>query len=377
MNLKGNLTSKGLQGSIGKSRMQGILGTNPAAIPISVDNALSLSSTNPVQNRVITAAITNRLWSDEVKAALLQIVEKVAFIDEDGQDYYDALYDALYPPTNLDSIGAVFDSSATIYNTDTLDDLKQYLTVTAYYTDGTSETVTTYTLSGTLTAGTSTITVLYSDKTTTFTVVVTSEIPTNYTKLAYLKANGTQYINTGFGYSNTDSYELVAKDFTSVKSSTQWYLGAYTGSQIIGLNSATGSTYGNGSRVYVRWGDPEASINVNHMYFEPNPSSKEYTILQDKRKAYVDGTLIATSDARTFTISIPIYLFARNNKGTADNKSTFAIKAFKILDGDGAVKAHFIPCLDDNSTPCMFEKISRETKYNAGTGTFLYEEVSA
>lgn len=172
MNLKGNLTSKGLQGSIGKSRMQGILGTNPAAIPISVDNALSLSSTNPVQNRVITAAITNRLWSDEVKAALLQIVEKVAYIDEHGQDYYDAMYDALYPPTNLDSIGAIFDSSATIYNTDTLDDLKQYLTVTAYYTDGTSETVTTYTLSGSMDAGTQTITVSYGGKTTTFTVTV-------------------------------------------------------------------------------------------------------------------------------------------------------------------------------------------------------------
>lgn len=172
MNLKGNLTSKGLQGSIGKSRMQGILGTNPAAIPISVDNALSLSSTNPVQNKVITAAITNRLWSDEVKAALLQIVEKVAYIDDQGQTYYDALYDALYPPTNLDSIGAVFDSSATIYNTDTLDDLKQHLTVTAYYTDGTSETVTTYTLSGSMDAGTQTITVSYGGKTTTFSVTV-------------------------------------------------------------------------------------------------------------------------------------------------------------------------------------------------------------
>lgn len=173
MNLKGNLTSKGLQGSIGKSRMQGILGTNPAAIPITVDNALSLSSTNPVQNRVITAAITNRLWSDEVKAALLQIVEKVAFIDEDGQDYYDALYDALYPPVGLDSISAVFDAGgATIYNTDTLDDLKQYLTVTAYYTSGDSEVVTTYTLSGSMDAGTQTITVSYGGKTTTFTVTV-------------------------------------------------------------------------------------------------------------------------------------------------------------------------------------------------------------
>ena len=175
MNLKGNLTSKGLQGSIVKSRMQGILGTNPAAIPITVDNSLSLSSTNPVQNKVITQAITGRLLSDDVKAALLQIAQKVAYIDADGQDYYDDLYDALYPPANLNSIGAVFDSGGTtIYTTDTLADLKQYLTVTAYYTDGTSDVLesTDYTLTGTLTAGTSTITVSYGGKTTTFNVTV-------------------------------------------------------------------------------------------------------------------------------------------------------------------------------------------------------------
>lgn len=39
--------------------------------------------------------------SDDVKVALLACFEKVAWIDEHGQDYYDALYDALYeePPT--------------------------------------------------------------------------------------------------------------------------------------------------------------------------------------------------------------------------------------------------------------------------------------
>lgn len=174
MALSGKLSrSSSLPGSLArKESLSGRLGLNPSAIPITVDNQLSLSSTNPVQNKVITAAITNRLWSDEVKDALLQIVEKVAYIDDQGQTYYDALYDALYPPVGLDSIGAVFDSSATIYNTDTLDDLKQYLTVTAFYSDGTSETVTTYTLSGSMDAGTQTITVSYGGKTTTFTVTV-------------------------------------------------------------------------------------------------------------------------------------------------------------------------------------------------------------
>lgn len=76
----------------------------------------------------------------------------------------------------LSSISCVFTQGQNvIYNTDSLDTLKQYLVVTATYSDSSTETVssTDYTLSGTLSAGTSTITVTYSGKTTTFTVIVT------------------------------------------------------------------------------------------------------------------------------------------------------------------------------------------------------------
>ena len=92
--------------------------------------------------------------TEDIKQALLQIAEKVAYIDEDGQDYYDDLYDALYPPVDLVSISAVYTQSGTVYTTDTLDSLKSDLVVTAHYSDQTTETVTTYTLSGTLTEAT-------------------------------------------------------------------------------------------------------------------------------------------------------------------------------------------------------------------------------
>lgn len=118
--------------------------------------------------------------SEDIKQALLQIAEKVAYIDEDGQDYYDALYDALYPPTDLVSISAVYTQSGTVYDTDTLDSLKSDLVVTANYSDQTTETITTYTLSGTLTVGTSTITVSYGGKTATFDVVVTMSRATRF-----------------------------------------------------------------------------------------------------------------------------------------------------------------------------------------------------
>lgn len=112
--------------------------------------------------------------TDEIKQALLDCFAHVVWSDGHGQDYYDALEEALYPPATLTSITAVYTQSGTVYDTSSLNSLKSDLVVTAHYDDSTSETVTDYVLSGTLTEGTSTITVTYKDKTTTFDVTVTA-----------------------------------------------------------------------------------------------------------------------------------------------------------------------------------------------------------
>ena len=109
----------------------------------------------------------------EIKLALLECFEKVAWIDEHGQTYYDNLYRALMGDITLDHITAVYTQSGTVYDIDSLDSLKNDLVVTAYYDDSSYKVVTTYTLSGTLESGTSTITVSYGGKTATFDVTVT------------------------------------------------------------------------------------------------------------------------------------------------------------------------------------------------------------
>lgn len=111
--------------------------------------------------------------SDEAKIALLNCFQNVAWINEDGQTYYDALHDALYP--SIASITATFtQGSKVFYTTDSLNNLKPYLVVQAVLSDGSVKTATGYTLSGTLTVGMSVITVSYGGKTTTFNVVVST-----------------------------------------------------------------------------------------------------------------------------------------------------------------------------------------------------------
>ena len=161
------------------------------------DTTPRFGSANPVTSGGIYNAIQNATVSDEriaeavddwlsvqapsigtlsyaAKQALLACFRHVAWIDDQGQSYYNALESELFPDATLESITALFSQgSATIYDTDSLDTLKQYLVVTATYSDSTTATVTDYTLSGTLAEGTSTITVSYGGKTDTFDVTVT------------------------------------------------------------------------------------------------------------------------------------------------------------------------------------------------------------
>ena len=113
--------------------------------------------------------------SDGAKRALLALLAKVAYIDANGEEYYDNLELALYPPANLVEITASFAQGVIVYDNQTLDSLKTSLTVTATYDNGTTATIdgSHYTLSGTLATGQSTITVSYGGETATFTVNVT------------------------------------------------------------------------------------------------------------------------------------------------------------------------------------------------------------
>lgn len=116
-------------------------------------------------------------WSAEAKEALIACFEQVAWKTPYGQTYLSALETALNPEVHLVSITADYQQDRAIYDTDPLDVIKTSddLTVTAHYSDGTSEVLADedYTLSGTLDAPSSIITVEYGGKTAEIEVLVT------------------------------------------------------------------------------------------------------------------------------------------------------------------------------------------------------------
>ena len=83
-----------------------------------------------------------------------------------------SIYDS--EPKELESISATYTGGAVEAGTP-VDDLTG-VTVTAHYSDETSEVVTGYTISGTIGIGTNTLTITYQDKTTTIEVVGTEPV---------------------------------------------------------------------------------------------------------------------------------------------------------------------------------------------------------
>lgn len=225
--------------------------------------------------------------TEDVKQALLDCFANVAWIGDDGQDYVDALELALYPPAELVSITATYTQSGTVYDTDTLDSLKADLVVTANYDNGTSAVVTTYTLSGTLTEGTSTITVSYGGKTATFNVVVTHASASHTVTLSsiadssldgkYFNGNGLPnqsrsgyhvsiYVEIAEGTSITFSNRLTYKDLASCD--LVWYDSSKAILQTVNISTTSWETFtAPENAVYFRVAFADQDLNYTVTYY--------------------------------------------------------------------------------------------------------------
>lgn len=242
--------------------------------------------------------------TDDIKDTLLDCFAHVAWVDGDGQQYYDALEEALYPPATLSSISAVYTQSGTVYPTTSLDDLEEDLVVTATYSDSSTETVTTYTLSGTLSVGTSTITVTYEGKTTTFTVTVTA-VPTLSSITAVYTQSGTVY--------DTDSLDSLKTDLvvTAVYSDSSTATVASTDYTLSGTLTVGTST-----------------ITVTY-----SGKTDTFTVTVTSSRAWTDGVAYDTS---VYSPTIDNYYL--NQQGVVSYYANWKVAAFINCEGASTVQ---------------------------------------
>ena len=192
--------------------------------------------------------------SAAVKSALIQLAKKVIYADEGGQTYFETLRDALY---TLNSITAVYESEVVIYTNTPLDSLKAGLSVTANYSDGYTEEISNdgYTLSGTLVAGTSTVTVSCRGLTTTFTVSVTQYRQPihdwDFTQSLVDSIGGLEFVLTNSnGGTSLPTRDSTGLHFTAAEqvASTSGYVGRYADGRLYEFDVASAAFAGDTSK---------------------------------------------------------------------------------------------------------------------------------
>ena len=87
---------------------------------------------------------------------------------------------------------------------------------------------------------------------------------------------------------------------------------------------------------------------------------------------YKGGSHAASSDS---DYPITFYLFAVNSNSSPQGATQFSsiqMEYMKIWDKDGNLVRDFIPCLDSNNRPCMYDNVTQTPFYNQGQGEFTY-----
>ena len=183
-------------------------------------------------------------------------------------------------------------------------------------------------------------------------------------ELSFLGSTGTQWINVGYIPNTKTSIEAVVsgitKDSFSIASGT-WFFGARAGY----LNRAFGSYYNPGNNnLYYAFGTQMQSGIVKTLY---NDNKKFYA---DGTGMYIDDVKVVTMNLNTFTTPVPLSLFGLNNNGSTISLTSFKLHYFKIWE-DHVLVRDYIPVLDWNNQPCLYDKVTDELFYNQGTGEFI------
>jgi hypothetical protein len=147
------------------------------------------------------------LTKNQIKA--LDAMFKIASYTKDPTTAYETFKEAF----GLDEVVKMTSISATYTGGDVMEGLALHkltgITVMGAYSDGSTEEITDYTLSGVIGEGTSTITVTYEDLTTTFEVAGIP-IETIYQEVEYIEFDGNSFIPTNEPAANKFEFDITA-----------------------------------------------------------------------------------------------------------------------------------------------------------------------
>ena len=174
-----------------------------------------------------------------------------------------------------------------------------------------------------------------------------------YTPIRYLGSSRTQYIDTGI-FADFETFKIEIK---AIKDTSYSLFGTGSGDRLCFTGSSGGNFFYYGS-------------NTGGSY-SPTSPNEPHVFVFNTGSLYVDGELKQPAvSVFVGTTSVSVYLFARNKYNSSDDAGSHKIYYCKIWNNNNLVR-DFIPVLDEAGVACMFDRVTNQFFYNAGTGNFI------
>ena len=175
-----------------------------------------------------------------------------------------------------------------------------------------------------------------------------------YTQLDYIQSTGTQYINTNYVPNQNTKYEITISDANTSGEKIIFGTKEYNTNQDLLI-----SQFGTLKWCYYSGSFIDISIN---------PTAKCVITCYRGSTTY-NGTVISSNTTVNSNTNVSnLYLLHCQNMGHSSNASC-KIYSFKVYENNVLVR-DYIPVKDSNNVACLYDKVSNEFYYNAGTGVF-------
>lgn len=176
-------------------------------------------------------------------------------------------------------------------------------------------------------------------------------LPSGYKKLEYIQSSGTQYIDTGFKPNQNTKIELDVLSAEGTSSNIPYIFGAQDSNNYFVATWVLG--YGSGMVT--------TGINLYDGEF--------HVVKVENGALYKDGSIIAQDTVSSFSIGVPIFLFAVNSSRQSTGYGACKLRSCKIYD-NGTLVRDFIPCKNASGVIGLWDDVNSAFYQNAGSGTF-------
>lgn len=190
-------------------------------------------------------------------------------------------------------------------------------------------------------------------------------LPKNYMAVEYLESTSEkQWFDTGIKASSTLTVE--AEWYVDRSTIADDYVIFYQGETSIGVYSFGLLSYNTQSSHNWCW-----TIESGREDFQnPTNHALRFHSKTTNKQCIINGVVEKTYSSNKFTSRRDIFIFGTSSstriKPNKGDDGTKRIYWMKIWDGQTLVR-DFQPCLDASSTPCLYDRVSKQTFYNKGS----------